>query len=73
MLLVREHGSISFPKIAVEDALPVTFRDGLPKLLTGCLSSPAHDTGDHLLCAFTQRQPYPALVAFVTDKRLQFV
>jgi hypothetical protein len=54
VLSVREHGLIGFPEIAVEDTLPVAVRDSLPKLLTSSLTSPAHDTGDHLPCPFTQ-------------------
>ena len=73
VLSIRQHGSVSFPEVAVKDALPVTFSDGLPKLLTSSLTSPTHDTSDHLPCTFTQRQPYPASVAFVTDKRPQFI
>jgi hypothetical protein len=54
VLSVREHGSVGFPEVAVKDALPVAFGDGLPKLLTRTLTSPAHDTGDHLPRLFAQ-------------------
>ena len=53
VLSVRQHSLVGFPDVAVEDALPVAFGDGLPKLLTRTLTSPAHNTGDHLPRLFT--------------------
>jgi len=53
VLSVREHGLIGVPKVAIKDALPVAVGDGLPKLLTGCLTSPAHDASNHLPRLFT--------------------
>ena len=62
VLSVREHGSVGFPEVAVKDALPVAIRDGLPKLLTGCLTSPAHDAGAVLAKTAHHKGAIPTIV-----------
>jgi hypothetical protein len=54
-------------------APPVFIRNALPKFATGLGTPITYDKGHNLTGAAIERNPQPAFLTFVPDKRPQFI
>src|SRR4051812_22480721 len=59
---------VALPKVAVEQPLPVTFGNTLPKLPTSLFAPVANRVSYHLARTPTQSQPNPAFAPLFEDK-----
>ena len=64
---------VAFPKVAVEQSLPLAFGDTLPKFPRSFLASVADRVSYHLAATPTQRQPNPALAPLFVHERAQLI
>ena len=73
MLLGRKHDFIGFPEIRIQNALPVSNRNALPKNAASRLATVADGKSDDLTTAAAHGQPNPALLFASEHERPEFI